>query len=734
MSDNNKQLKNACSICLDPYDKPKILQCFHTFCTKCLQDIIRSTGQSGSIHCPLCRTVIQVPKNGVEGFQTNFYINVSDVPSMDIIKCSGETSAQYHANILPKKTYHVVLSCCESGTPLRKCVVTVHYTTPGKCPTPLLKRKLSATAVELTWQGPEDNGGSPIIQYMVRMIVIDNGTYDVYNGAISSCKVSGLTGGRLHMFTVRAENVAGSGAWSDSLELVTDLSPPEEPKDLTIEEITSSSIVFSWTEPECNGAEITEFITSVNSLIRKIQVDHANKSPQYREKFDNLSPVTSYEISVQAVNRIGRGQFCGSKSCVTLAGKPSPVTGIEIEARTMTTVTLKWKQPNSNGSKIIGYQMYLNNNKEIIIPNKRRYKIRHLQKGTVYNISFRAMNSEGLSDQGVIFTVQTLDDPKPIPTGLRSISSKSSFEYVSDSALVQSLHRTVRQEIESNIFEEPMMHPPDRAPTYAYQYLERYNAESVSTSNGYCMYDLTNIRDISFFELMSQKSREIDEETLTKRKEMDLIIDEVVTESFGFTRICNDFVECLAIFINVSLVMAILYILGSFEEYWPWNTLLLPYLYLICPITTRFRHPSYGKMYYYRIENVNGNTLVLPWEFETKYDLGVYVVKIHNPYFGCKEIKTETGLSIFPSSFERSKLRKDFISRLQSITQEPVQHLNNAIRHPVLLQIYIYVRFFLHYSEHLTWTSQYFVSGVMYLTELLAYKLDMDNRNSRNYH
>ncbi|KAL3868750.1 hypothetical protein ACJMK2_041516 [Sinanodonta woodiana] len=729
MSDNNKQLKNACSICLDPYDKPKILQCFHTFCTKCLQDIIRSTGQSGSIHCPLCRTVIQVPKNGVEGFQTNFYINVSDVPSMDIIKCSRETSAHHHANILPKKTYHVVLSCCESGTPLRKCVVTVHYTTPGKCPTPLLKRKPSATAVELTWQGPEDNGGSPIIQYMVRMIVIDNGTYDVYNGAIPSCKVDDLKGGRLHMFTVRAENVAGSGAWSDSLELVTDLSPPEEPKDLTIEEITSSSIVFSWTEPECNGAEITEYITTVNSLIRKIQVDHANKSPQYREKIENLSPVTSYEISVQAVNRIGRGKFCGSKSCVTLAGKPSPVTCIEIEARTMTTVTLKWKQPSSNGSKITGYQIYLNNNKEINIPNKRRYKIRHLQKGTVYNISVRAMNLEGQSDDGVLFTVQTIDDRKPMQAGVRLISSKSLLGCSSNSALVKSLHRSARQELESNVFEQPMMPPPDHAPIYAYQYLESSNAESVSTSKGYCMYDLTNIKDTSVFKLRSPKSREIDEETLTKRKEMDGIIDEVVTESFGFTRILNGFIEYLVLFINLFLTLSILYIVSSFEEYKPWNTFFLPYFYLVYPIETRCVRRNYGKMYYYSKENIYGNTLLLPWEFETKYDLGVYVVQIHNPYFGCKEIKTDTGLSIFPSSLERNELREDFISRLQSMTQEPVLLRKNATRQPALLQIYLYVRFFIHHSDHLTWTSQYFVFGVMYLIFFYCYKLQMENRN-----
>ncbi|KAK3577557.1 hypothetical protein CHS0354_026526 [Potamilus streckersoni] len=117
-----------------------------------------------------------------------------------------------------------------------------------------------------------------------------------------------------------------------------------------------------------------------------MQVDHANKTTQYSEKIEKLNPGTKNKISVQAVNWIGQGNVCGSKSCVTLAGKPSLVTAIQTEARTMTTTTLKWKQTA-------------------------------METGTIYNISVQAMNSEGLSDEGTIFAVQTLDDRKPIQTG-----------------------------------------------------------------------------------------------------------------------------------------------------------------------------------------------------------------------------------------------------------------------------------------------------------------------------
>ena len=65
-----------CSICLDTYTDPKLLQCFHTYCRKCLVPLVdrNQQGQLG-LTCPICHQVTPIPDRGVAGLQPAFHIN-----------------------------------------------------------------------------------------------------------------------------------------------------------------------------------------------------------------------------------------------------------------------------------------------------------------------------------------------------------------------------------------------------------------------------------------------------------------------------------------------------------------------------------------------------------------------------------------------------------------------------------------------------------------------------------
>ena len=65
-----------CSICLDIYDDPKLLQCFHTYCRKCLVNLV-VRDQQGDLFltCPICRQATPVPANGVTDLQSAFQTN-----------------------------------------------------------------------------------------------------------------------------------------------------------------------------------------------------------------------------------------------------------------------------------------------------------------------------------------------------------------------------------------------------------------------------------------------------------------------------------------------------------------------------------------------------------------------------------------------------------------------------------------------------------------------------------
>ena len=65
-----------CSICLDTYTDPKLLQCFHVYCQQCLVPLVDrdQQGQLG-LTCPTCRQVTPIPDRGVAGLPPAFHIN-----------------------------------------------------------------------------------------------------------------------------------------------------------------------------------------------------------------------------------------------------------------------------------------------------------------------------------------------------------------------------------------------------------------------------------------------------------------------------------------------------------------------------------------------------------------------------------------------------------------------------------------------------------------------------------
>ncbi|PIK54659.1 hypothetical protein BSL78_08436 [Apostichopus japonicus] len=63
----------SCPICLNVLDAPKILQCLHRFCTKCLEDTLRTRAPlAGSFQCPICRQNTDLPPDGVAGIRNDF--------------------------------------------------------------------------------------------------------------------------------------------------------------------------------------------------------------------------------------------------------------------------------------------------------------------------------------------------------------------------------------------------------------------------------------------------------------------------------------------------------------------------------------------------------------------------------------------------------------------------------------------------------------------------------------
>ena len=66
----------TCSICLDTFNEPKIISCFHTFCCECLEKHARVSHKQGKFRCPECQAEIDLPEgNRFDRLPTSFFHN-----------------------------------------------------------------------------------------------------------------------------------------------------------------------------------------------------------------------------------------------------------------------------------------------------------------------------------------------------------------------------------------------------------------------------------------------------------------------------------------------------------------------------------------------------------------------------------------------------------------------------------------------------------------------------------
>ena len=106
-----------CAICLDTYTDPKLLQCFHIYCQKCLVKlVIRDEQGELSLTCPTCRQATPVPANGVRGLQPAFHIHHLVEIKESLNKVEDPVASQKSAEVdvtCPIPSSKAPISCSE---------------------------------------------------------------------------------------------------------------------------------------------------------------------------------------------------------------------------------------------------------------------------------------------------------------------------------------------------------------------------------------------------------------------------------------------------------------------------------------------------------------------------------------------------------------------------------------------------------------------------------------------
>ncbi|XP_042268585.1 receptor-type tyrosine-protein phosphatase eta isoform X4 [Thunnus maccoyii] len=203
---------------------------------------------------------------------------------------------------------------------------------------PEVVRNLSATEITtssmtLKWTEPEGSSSFYRVQWTDGNAMRNDSVTETY------INISELTAGVQYNFTVTA--VAGDNKTVGQAKTISLYTKPEVVRNLTVSEITTSSMTLTWTKPEGS------------SSFYRVQWTDGNINQSYIvsvtfNTITNLTPGVQYTISITAVADDDHTE--GQSTTVSQYTKPEVVRNLSATEITTSSMTLKWTEPEGSSS------------------------------------------------------------------------------------------------------------------------------------------------------------------------------------------------------------------------------------------------------------------------------------------------------------------------------------------------------------------------------------------------
>uniref|UniRef100_A0A3P9CPQ6 Titin n=1 Tax=Maylandia zebra TaxID=106582 RepID=A0A3P9CPQ6_9CICH len=212
-------------------------------------------------------------------------------------------------------------------------VVAQYPFKPPGSPPNLHVVQASKSVMVIAWSKPESDGGSPIIGYHIECKDQSSILWKKLNKSPvteNQYKVTSVEEGLIYEFRVCAENMAGVGPCSKPSDPVAARDQCDPPGNLTVTNITNTSVTLSWDKPEYDGgAKITGYIVE-----RKELPDSCWLKCNFTNLLDTFFEVTGLTEGEQYNFRVI------AKNAAELFSPPSETTG-PVTAHLITTNTGK---------------------------------------------------------------------------------------------------------------------------------------------------------------------------------------------------------------------------------------------------------------------------------------------------------------------------------------------------------------------------------------------------------
>nr|XP_006823012.1 PREDICTED: titin-like [Saccoglossus kowalevskii] len=252
------------------------------------------------------------------------------------------------------------------GEPSVNVVAKAPYTVPDAPRKPQLPA-VSANKMNLTWNTPLDDGGAPVIGYIIERREKFDTRWTRINISVvpeTSYTADGLKEGTEYEFRVAAENKAGVGKFSEPTAPTIAKHPydvPDSPGRPDIIQINAHDMTITWSPPVSDGGSpiigyIVELLETAKHRWIKVTIAPVRETTY---TVTELITGAEYKLRVSALNAAGVGKP-SPDSVGRIAKPPYDVPGPPAQPRVTTadstSMALKWFAPDEDGgSPVTGY-------------------------------------------------------------------------------------------------------------------------------------------------------------------------------------------------------------------------------------------------------------------------------------------------------------------------------------------------------------------------------------------
>ncbi|KAK8793472.1 hypothetical protein WA158_004831 [Blastocystis sp. Blastoise] len=220
------------------------------------------------------------------------------------------------------------------------------------------------TNYHLSWIAPINDGGSPILGYILQLNTPSQGqkTFTtVYKGFDTNYLLFSLSPGITYRARVQAYNAIGTSISSSVFSFSTSSSIPSTPAIPSLtKHTTSSSIYIQWIEPDNNGQIIDSYELCVNPGNKIIFIP----SSQVTYTINKLRPKTEYKVTLRAHNDKGYSEWSDALCVMTdeqsvLVPYMNSAPTVTVDPNDNDSMKVTWKEADGRGADVLLYELYM---------------------------------------------------------------------------------------------------------------------------------------------------------------------------------------------------------------------------------------------------------------------------------------------------------------------------------------------------------------------------------------